>query len=201
MSAAVVIGAAGGIGKAICQALIKDGHEVMGCDNDTNPPSVGWLVTDHLILSNGVTEQSWDETIHNNLTVSYRWASSSVASSSITFIGSLATVLGFPNNPSYQASKAGLLGLMRALAYDLGPKGVRVNVVSPGYVRAPMTAKSYEDEERRRFIASHTMLRRWGTADEIANVVAFLCSDKASYITGQNIVVDGGWSARGEMCA
>ena len=193
MATAVVVGAAGGIGKAICTAL-SESLDIVTFDKDDEPRAIQ---TTHLVLANGITGAGWEETIYNNLTISHEWAASCDVTDSITFIGSLATVLGFPDNPSYQASKAGLLGLMRSLAYDLGPSGVRVNVVSPGYIRAPMTSRSYE--ERHDFIASHTLLNRWGEPEEIANVVAFLCSDKASYVTGQNLIIDGGWSIKGMM--
>ena len=193
MTTAIVVGADGGIGKAICTALSLS-LDIFTFDRDDVPCS---YPTNHLILANGTTGGGWDETIMNNLTTSYLWAKSCVVSTSITFIGSLATVQGFPNNAPYQASKAGLLGLMRSFAYDLGPKGVRVNCVSPGYIHAPMTVKSFD--ERHDFIAGHTLLGRWGEPKEIASVVAFLCSDAASYITGQNLIVDGGWSCRGMM--
>ena len=196
---AIVVGAAGGIGSAICSAL-DDDHTVEKYDKDSSAPlsSMG-VSAAHLVLANGVTNAGWRDTLYNNLTVSYNWATSCDISRSITFVGSLATILGFPNNPAYHASKAGLLGLMRSLAYDLGSKGVRVNCVSPGYIEAPMTAESYADPGKRELRTKHTLLGRWGKPEEIANVVAFLCSDKASYITGQNIVVDGGWSCRGLM--
>lgn len=89
----------------------------------------------------------------------------------------------------YSAIKAGLINFSRYMAAKLGPKGVRVNCVSPGGI---------EDRQPQKFIKQYsekTMLKRMGKPEDIAACVAFLLSDQASYITGQNIMVDGGWSA------
>lgn len=210
MSLAIITGAAGGIGSAICKELAEAGHGVIGLDRGDVTASFEVERETHLVLAAGITREGfglsgWDATLANNLTSAFRSAShygfrlnvGDIREGTITFIGSLATTLGFPNNPAYQASKAALLGLMRAFAYDFGPRGIRVNCVSPGYIEAPMTAGSFADPERRAHIAAHSLLSRWGQPEEVATVVAFLCSDAASYITGQNIMVDGGWSSRG----
>ena len=116
---------------------------------------------------------------------------------SIINITSINSVLGFPGNPSYVASKAALAGLTRALAVDLASDNIRVNAIAPGYVRSAMTEASYANErlnfQRRR----HTLLNRWGTPENIVGTAIFLASDDSAYITGQEIFVDGGWTVNG----
>ncbi|CAN7533309.1 SDR family NAD(P)-dependent oxidoreductase [Phenylobacterium sp. LjRoot219] len=94
---------------------------------------------------------------------------------------------------AYNAAKAGLIGLVRNLAVDYAADGVRVNAVSPGYTRTPLTAPS-RPEVKAAFIDAVPM-RRAAEPEEIAEVIAFLASDRASYLTGQNIAVDGGMTA------
>jgi len=124
-------------------------------------------------------------------------AAGRITSGGIVFIGSLATQLGFPRNPAYQASKSGVLGLARSFAYDLGPKGIRSNCVSPGYIATAMTEKSYGDPAMNADRRRQTLLDRWGQPEDVANVVAFLCSPASAYVTGTNLFVDGGWSCKG----
>jgi gluconate 5-dehydrogenase len=151
------------------------------------------------------SDEAWDSTLGVNLTAPFRWArefaarveAGKIREGGIIFIGSLATQLGFPENPAYQASKSGVLGLTRAFAFDLGNKGIRVNCVSPGYIATAMTERSYNDPAMNAARRSRTLLGRWGQPQEVANAVAFLCSPESSYITGINLPVDGGWAIRG----
>jgi gluconate 5-dehydrogenase len=116
---------------------------------------------------------------------------------SIINVTSINSVRGFPGNPGYVAAKAGLAGLTRALAADYAADGIRVNALAPGYVATEMTAKSFADptmhEDRRR----HTMLGRWGQPADMVGAAVFLASQASAYITGQEIFVDGGWTAKG----
>ncbi len=117
--------------------------------------------------------------------------------SSIINFSSINATLGFPGNPGYVASKAGLSGLTRALAVDLAPRGIRVNSISPGYFPTSMTFRSFNDEAMHSERANRTVLKRWGKPHELVGPVAFLCSEASSYITGHDLPVDGGWLIQG----
>ncbi|MDA8193915.1 MAG: SDR family oxidoreductase [Thermaerobacter sp.] len=112
---------------------------------------------------------------------------------SIINITSLASHIGNPYQGAYAASKGGLAQLTKVAATELGPYNVRVNAVSPGYIETPLTQPLWTDQEFRDRIVSHTALRRLGAPEEIASVVAFLASPLARFITGEVIVVDGGY--------
>jgi len=116
---------------------------------------------------------------------------------SIINVTSINSIRGFPGNPPYVTAKSALAGLTRALAVDLAPKGIRVNSLAPGYVRTAMTEKSYSDPELNSQRKRHTLLDRWGNPEEIAAVAVFLASDASSYMTGQELAVDGGWTING----
>lgn len=166
-----------------------------------------YLVNNAGITRPGVPQAdvAWESTLDVNLTAPFRWArefsaavqAGKIEAGGIVFIGSLATMLGFPENPAYQASKSGVLGLTRAFAYDLGSKGIRVNCVSPGYIATAMTERSYSDPALNEARMRHMLIKRWGQPEDVANAVAFLCSPEASYITGINLPVDGGWASCG----
>jgi len=166
-----------------------------------------YLVNNAGITRPGIpqSDPDWSATIDVNLQAPFRWAryfanrvaDGSIQEGGIVFIGSLATQLGFPGNPAYHASKAGVLGLTRSFAYDLGSAGIRVNCVSPGYIHTAMTKRSYSDPVLNAARSRHTILNRWGKPEDVANAVAFLCDPMSSYITGINLPVDGGWTACG----
>ena len=106
-------------------------------------------------------------------------------------------MLGFPNNPGYVAAKGGLRMLTKALAVDHGADDIRVNNLAPGYVHTDMTKTSWADAAAREDRARHTVLGRWGEPQDLVGAAIFLASDASSYVTGQDIFVDGGWTAKG----
>lgn len=114
-------------------------------------------------------------------------------SGSIILISSMAPRYGIPKVIAYTAAKAGLEGITRALAVELGSYNVRVNCVAPGFIYSDMSAKALDsDPERKQKVMSRTPLDRMGEASDVANAIAFLSSDAAKYITGVVLPVDGG---------
>jgi 3-oxoacyl-[acyl-carrier protein] reductase len=109
---------------------------------------------------------------------------------SIVNISSIVGLHGNPGQTNYSASKAGIIGFTKALARELGNRGVRANVVAPGYVDTRLT-QAIADEMRELMLAN-TPLGRFGQPEDIADAVRFLCSDEASFITGEVLLVDGG---------
>jgi 3-oxoacyl-[acyl-carrier protein] reductase len=97
---------------------------------------------------------------------------------------------GNPGQVNYAASKGGIIALTKALAKELGNRGVRVNAVAPGYIETELTGVL--SEEVRDLILRNTALGRLGTAKDVATAVRFLCSDEASFVTGEVVLVDGG---------
>jgi len=167
----------------------------------------------HLVLVNnaGITlpheqpypEDLWRKTLEVNLTAPFLWIEAFIEhfrvikSGVIINITSLGAELAFPNNPSYMASKGGLKMLTKFYARALGKDGVRVNNVGPGYMITEMTQSNYENPAIRDARERHTFVGRWGAPDDLAGACIFLASPAASYITGQDIYVDGGWTANG----
>jgi 3-oxoacyl-[acyl-carrier protein] reductase len=111
-------------------------------------------------------------------------------SGAIVNVSSIVGVHGNPGQTNYAASKAGIIGFTKSLARELGSRGVRANVVAPGYVRTRLT--DVLPEEARQLMLANTPLGRLGEPGDVAGAVRFLCSDEASFITGEVLLVDGG---------
>ena len=118
------------------------------------------------------------------------------AGGSIVNVGSLASFLALKETPAYTASKAGLLGLTRALGDKWALEGVRVNLVAPGFIATRMTAPMRADAVYENRLLKSVPMRRWGRASEVAEAILFLASPAASYITGQSLAIDGGLMLR-----
>lgn len=117
---------------------------------------------------------------------------------SIVNVSSISGRVGIPGIPqaSYAASKAGLSGLTAELAVQWARHSIRVNTVAPGFFRSEITGPLYESERAAEYLRRNTPLPREGTPDDIVGAVLWLAGDAGSYVTGQTVVVDGGWTAR-----
>ncbi|GGZ10969.1 SDR family NAD(P)-dependent oxidoreductase [Streptomyces poonensis] len=140
----------------------------------------------------------WARILDTNLTAAYRIIQQALpllgAGSSVVNIGSRGAAAGIPLRAHYTAAKAAMIGLTRSLAKELGPRGIRVNVVAPGVIETEAFATMPADraDGLRAMYSRKTALARLGTVEELAGPVLFLLSDAAAYITGETLNVDGG---------
>jgi NAD(P)-dependent dehydrogenase (short-subunit alcohol dehydrogenase family) len=164
-----------------------------------------WGIPEVIVANAGITkdtlvlrmsEEDFTSVIDTNLTGAFRVAKRGskgllkLKRGRLIFIGSVVGGVGAAGQVNYSASKAGLVGMARSFARELGSRSITANVIAPGFVETDMTADL--DEKRRGDIAAQVPLGRFCSAEEIAEVVTFIASPKASYITGAIIPVDGG---------
>jgi 3-oxoacyl-[acyl-carrier protein] reductase len=143
-----------------------------------------------------MTDDEWETVIDTNLRGTFntcRAVSRKMLRRRAGSIVNLSSVVGLHGNPgqaNYAASKAGIIGLTKALARELGSRGVRVNAIAPGYISTELT--DVLPEEARGLILQNTPLGRLGEPEDVAGAVRFLCSDEAAFISGEVLLVDGG---------
>jgi NAD(P)-dependent dehydrogenase (short-subunit alcohol dehydrogenase family) len=188
---------------------VRDRHAVETVIGDFAAARHG---ADALIYSAGVSPAyasgekldpaDWDAIVAVNLTGAYlcaralaRIAIENGRPASIVFIGSIAGIAGAGRLAAYSASKAGLTGLAKSLAWDWARHRIRVNVLAPGWVATDMTAGMRRNERLTAWIESRTPQGRMAAPDEIADLAVFLASDSASFATGSVLALDGGWTA------
>ncbi|MEM1251143.1 MAG: SDR family oxidoreductase [Cyanobacteria bacterium P01_H01_bin.21] len=116
---------------------------------------------------------------------------------SVINITSINSVLGFPGNPGYVAAKGGLRLMTKGLAMDLSKHNIRVNNIAPGYVATDMTKGSFSNPEMYEQRLRHMIIPRWGQPADFMGAAIYLASNASSYVTGQDIFVDGGWTSKG----
>lgn len=116
-------------------------------------------------------------------------------SGSLIAFSSIRSLVVEPGQAVYAMTKAGTVQLIRGLAVELGPKGVRANAIGPGVIDTPLTAPIKDKPDWYNAYSERNILKRWGKPEEVGSVVAFLASKAASYITGTIVFVDGGWTA------
>ena len=152
------------------------------------------ITADTLLLR--MSEDDWSSVLDTNLTGSFRLAKRAskgmlrLRRGRIVFISSVVGLLGSAGQVNYAASKAGLVGMARSIARELGSRSITANVVAPGFIETDMTAVL--SDEQKDTIKSQVPLQRYGTTDEIASTVLWLTGPGATYVTGAVIPVDGG---------
>jgi 3-oxoacyl-[acyl-carrier protein] reductase len=152
------------------------------------------ITKDGLVMR--MSDEDFESVIDANLTGAFRVARRATKGllklkrGRLIFVGSVVGSVGSAGQVNYSSSKAGLVGMARSFARELGSRGITANVIAPGFVETDMTATL--DEKRRGEIAGSVPLGRFCTAEEIADVVTFIASPQASYISGALIPVDGG---------
>lgn len=146
------------------------------------------------------SEADWNRYLDINLGTLFRMSVAALPcfatnGGCIVNIASINGLVGIQGTAPYSAAKAGIIGLTRQMAADYGPRGIRINAVAPGVIATAATADRIATNERfQNTLIRRTPLGRVGTPSDIARAVAFLASEDASFITGQTIAVDGGWS-------
>jgi 3-oxoacyl-[acyl-carrier protein] reductase len=184
-------------GKAV-QADVSDPEEAKRLLADAG--DIDLLVNNAGVTRDGLiarmSDEDWNEVIGTNLGgVFYTCRAAARGmmkrrSGSIVNISSIVGLHGNPGQTNYSASKAGIIGFTKALARELGTRGVRANVVAPGYVDTRLTQVIADDMKE--LMLANTPLGRFGRPEDIAGAVRFLCSDEAAFITGEVLLVDGG---------
>jgi 3-oxoacyl-[acyl-carrier protein] reductase len=143
-----------------------------------------------------MSDDDWSDVIETNLGGTFHTCRAAARgmmkrrAGSIVNISSIVGLHGNPGQTNYSASKAGIIGFTKALARELGTRGVRANVVAPGYVDTRLT--QVIADEMKELMLANTPLGRFGTPEDVAGAVRFLCSDEAAFITGEVLLVDGG---------
>lgn len=214
----VVTGGASGIGAATVEKCRTEGARAIVLDRAdadvSNEPEVARFFAGiagpihALVNSAGIAvrrtvldqdAESWDRVMAVNVKGAYLCSKHALPlmgeGGAIVHLSSVVGVTGVRNRSAYSTSKGALVALTRNMALDLAYRRIRVNCVCPGFTRTPFTAALLSDPEKEAKLLALHPLGRLGEASDIANAVAFLISDEASWITGQAIAVDGGFTA------
>ena len=202
-------------GDKVVAEIIKSGGTASAVEIDvTNIESIENAFTtiekeyggvDVLVNNAGITkdnilprlkEDDWNDVIDTNLSGSYRTSQRAIKHmmkskwGRIVYISSIVGMMGNQGQANYAASKAGLIGLSKSIAKEMGSRNITSNVIAPGYIETDMTA--FLTDEQKDNIIEQLSIKRIGKPEDIANIVSFLCRDESEYITGQVISVDGG---------
>lgn len=132
-----------------------------------------------------------------NLTNSVAYYMKMKKKGTIINVSSIGAHMGFKSNPGYVASKGGLNSLTKSQAFDLGRYNIRVNNLVPGYIKSSMTFKSFSNPRLSKNRINRNIIPRWGKPEDLIGAIIFLISDSSSYVTGSDLIVDGGFLSKG----
>ncbi len=219
MTSALVTGSAGGIGSAAVDALEDAGMSVTGLEAEEDPATVFAALDrlDVLVCAHGMsgrslgdgpvdtcTEEAWDAVLGTNLRSTFLYCKQAIpllraaGGGAIVVVSSVLGLVGGDEDfatHAYAASKAGLIGLTRAMAVTYAEEGIRCNVVCPGLIETPMSRRAQENERiRARLAELQPLTGDFGRPEDVAQAVVYLAT--APFVTGAVLTVDGGWTAR-----
>jgi meso-butanediol dehydrogenase/(S,S)-butanediol dehydrogenase/diacetyl reductase len=219
MTTAVVTGSEGGIGSATVTAFKAAGFAVTGIDVDDDPTAVfgGLDRLDALVCAHGIsgrslgdgpvdacTEEAWDAVLETNLRTVFQYCKLAVpllrgaGGGAIVTVSSVLGLVGGDEDfatHAYAASKAGVIGLTRAMAATYAKDGIRCNVVCPGLIETPMSSRAQDDPRiRDRLAELQPLTGAFGRPEDVAEAALYLAT--ARFVTGAVLTVDGGWTTR-----
>ena len=221
----IITGHSKGIGKKLAEYFVNKGHIVYGisrtkssnkkihqfkCDieNSKKIKEIFNKINKFDILINNTSISSFSKDpyknfrkiINTNLIGTFNCCQRStnhIKGGSIINIASINAHMAFPNNPGYVSSKGGVKSLTQSLALDYAKYNIRVNSVSPGYINEGMSSKSFKNKEKKKERLNRMVIKRWGKAEDLFGIIDYLISSKSSYVTGQDFLIDGGWTIKG----
>lgn len=221
----LITGHSRGIGKKL-SIFLKKKNEVIGisrsksgikgikeflCDIN-NYDEIGKIIKkigkfDVLINNSSITNfsknpfENFTQIVKTNLIGTYYCCQKSIKyikkNGSIINISSINAYMAFPNNPGYVSSKGGVKSLTQALALDYSKYKIRVNSISPGYINEGMSKLSFKNKKRKDERLKRMIIKRWGKVDDLHGIIEYLSTNSSSYVTGQDFIIDGGWTAKG----